>query len=82
MVDYYLFDATIFNLIFNNNNISHFYSTVSLTRVSTLHFTRSKTGMGVVCENRFPWQANDNYWSVCCQLQNCAAYCFVKKNQN
>ena len=29
MVDYYLFDATIFNLIFNNNNnSSNFYSTV------------------------------------------------------
>ena len=29
MLDCYLFDATIFNLIFNNNNSSHFYSTIS-----------------------------------------------------
>ena len=31
MVDYYLFDVTIFNLIFNNNNnnSSHFYSTIT-----------------------------------------------------
>ena len=83
MLDCYLFDATIFNLIFNNNNSSHFYSTISHWQGRAHCILQGQQQVWELSvKHKFPWQENDNYWSVCCQLQNCAACCFVKKNQN